>query len=391
MSEMKLFISQYLKKHRKDIIKLTSDIVKIKSYSSQEKELVEFLVKYIKTFPDGRNIKFCVIKNNLLIKIGEQKKSLLYDAHIDTVPVIDKTKWYNPPFSGKIVDGKIYGRGSCDDKGCVAALIFASFAINKFLQLNNNKDLLKYGLYFSLSSNEEDSTGKGIEEILKIVKPTFVVICEPSDLKIVYGHKGKFAFKTTFYGKTSHSSVPEMGKNAIYMAIPFIKNVEMININSKTINLLGKTTTAVTFLDVKTNSFNSIPYECSVYVDYRGVIKEKDADVIKKFVKIIPKCYKRFVKTEILHRYFSPWILNYDHQLIKTSRETFFQSFNTVAKPVLWPFCTNGSVTMGDKKIPTIGFGPGKPYLAHIDNEYIEIEQILDAIKFYFLLPFNLE
>jgi putative selenium metabolism hydrolase len=389
----KEFIFQYLKEHKTDIINFTSEIIKIKSYSSQEERLVSFLKKYINSFPDGKNITVITLKNNILLKIGKKtfqnKKSLLYDAHIDTVPVIDEKKWYYAPFSGKVVDKKIFGRGACDDKGCVAALIFTSFALNKYLTLYRNNNL-NYEIYFSLSSNEEDSTGKGIEEILKKVFPTFAIICEPSDLKIVYGHKGKFAFKTTFYGKTVHSSVPHLGINAVYMATSFIKNIEKINNISKPKNLLGKPTVAVTFLETKTNSLNSIPYQCSVYVDYRGVVKEKEGQIIKKFVNTVPKKYKKFVKTQFLHRYFSPWILNPHHKLLTSAKKTFLETFETKPDCVLWPFCTNGSITMGDKKIPSIGFGPGKPQLAHRDNEYIEISQIFDAIKFYFLLPFNL-
>ncbi len=383
-----IFIKKYLSNKKNEIANTLSKLVQIKSYSSNEQQAINFLTTFIKNHPDSKGIKLKKFLNNLVFEIGSGEKSILYDAHIDTVPVTDETKWAYPPFSGKIVNGRIYGRGSCDDKGCVIALIFCILALNKYLKISNT--FLNYKLYFSISSNEEDSSGKGIEEVLKHIKPNYSIICEPSDLKIILGHKGKFAFKTIFYGIPVHSSVPHLGKNAVYMAAEFIKNVEQINNKFERVNLLGKTVTSVTFVESRTNSLNSIPYETSVYVDYRGVEKEPPEKIYSKFLKIISKKYKKNVKIFTIHRHFLPWILDKNHLLTISAKKTFQQSFGKNAKLVLWPFCTNGSITMGTKNIPTIGFGPGKETIAHTNNEYISLNQILSAIKFYFLLPFNI-
>ncbi|MEO0223757.1 MAG: M20/M25/M40 family metallo-hydrolase, partial [candidate division WOR-3 bacterium] len=89
------------------------------------------------------------------------------------------------------------------------------------------------------------------------------------------------------------------------------------------------------------------------------------------------------------HKFFKAWILDKRDNLLKVAKEIYKICFNKEAKPLLWQFCTNGSITMAEYKIPTIGFGPGSPFLAHQDNEYIKISDILQAIKFYTLVAIN--
>lgn len=388
MNNLIYFLENYISKNKKNIIETTSSLVKIKSYSSKEKNVSDFIYNFIKKHPDSKNINIRRIKNNVILEIKNTfstKKSILYDAHLDTVPVSNITEWIFDPFSGKIHDGKIYGRGSCDDKGCVVALIFTALALSKFL--SDSKLQLSTRVLFSLSTNEEDSSGKGFEEVLKHISADFVVICEPSDLQIIQGHKGKYSFKVTFYGKPVHSSIPERGINAIYLANKLISKVETTNNTSKIVSPLGKNVCSVTFVESKTNSFNSIPYECSVYIDYRGVNKESEKTIISKFVN---RKLSKLVKVEPLHRLFYPWVLDKKNPITQASIKTYNQIFHKKTEPSLWPFCTNGSISMGKFNIPTTGFGPGKPVVAHQNNEYIEISQLLDAIKFYSVLPFNI-
>lgn len=367
-------LNKFLKTNLQKIIYFLSAIVKIKSYSNCEKELVKFITNYINHQKLTKNSKIKIIKNNLILLYAfsnHQDIKLLYDAHLDTVPAEHTEKWLVPPFSGKFLSGKIYGRGSCDDKGSITSLIFCFLFLNKF-------QIKTPPLAFSFSSNEEDSSAKGIEEILKYTKPRYCIICEPSDLKIVYGHKGKWSVKLTFLGKTSHSSLPHLGKNAIYLGYPLIKKlIETKNKNFKP-SILGEPVYTITYIESKTNSLNSLPYECSIYIDYRSVLGETENSIKNYIVKNL----KNF-KFQPLHRFFKAWVLDENHNLLKLAKEIYQLSFKKEAKPILWQFCTNGSITMANYNIPTIGFGPGNPFLAHQDNEHINIKDVLEAIKFY--------
>ena len=370
-------ITKFCEKNRKKIATFLSDIVKIKSYSSEEDRLVKFLYKFLTSHCKKKSCQIKRIENNLLIWISPKstKCKILYDAHIDTVPAENNKKWFYPPFSGKIIKNKIYGRGSCDDKGSVTALVFTILFLS---EINYNKE----PIVFSLSSNEEDSSAKGIQQVLKYVNPSYCVICEPSDLKIVYGHKGKWCVKITFFGKTAHSAIPQLGKNAIYSAYPVIKNIiEGKNENFR-ISPLGKPTFTITYIVSKTNSLNSIPHECSLYIDYRSVLGETEESIKNFLCKNLKKGDFLF---EPQHPFFPAWILNKTDKFFSYTKDVYKFCFNKEPIPVLWQFCTNGSITT-KHKITTIGFGPGNPFVAHSDNEYIKISDVLSAIKFYSVL-----
>jgi len=378
---MKELIAKFCKKNKNKIAKFLSTIVKIKSYSSQEKDLADYLYKFLLSHCNKKICRITRANNNILIWLPSKitKCKILYDAHIDTVPAENNSKWIYQPFSGKIISDKIYGRGTTDDKGSVTALVFTTLFL---LETNYNKE----PIVFSLSSNEEDSSGKGIEEVLKHLKPSYCIICEPSDLKIVYGHKGKWCIKITFFGKTAHSATPELGKNAVYLAYPVIKNIIEKENKNFIHSELGCPTYSITYIESKTNSLNSIPYEASIYIDYRSALGETEQSIKNFLLKNIKN--KNF-KFEPQHPFFPAWILDKEHPLLTSAKRTYKMCFNKEPKPILWQFCTNGSITTS-YKIPTIGFGPGNPFLAHQDNECIKLSDVIESIKFYSLLPYNL-
>lgn len=382
MKEIQKELPCFLDKNKEKIVNFLSEIVKIKSYSSNEEKLVDFIIGYLSKQKLSNNSKVKRIKNNIILLYNfnnSSKAKILYDAHIDTVPAEELNNWKYSPFSGKYIKDKIYGRGSCDDKGSVASLVFCFLFLNKF-QIKTEP------IVFSLSSNEENSSGKGIEEVLKYIKPKYCIICEPSDLKIIYGHKGKWSIKLKFYGKSAHSSAPHLGKNAIYSIYPIIKNIIENENKNFTKSPLGKPTYTITYIESKTNSLNSIPHECSVYIDYRSVLGETEKSIKNFLLKNVKEKNYELIPQ---HKFFKAWILDKRDNLLKVAKEIYKICFNKEAKPLLWQFCTNGSITMAEYKIPTIGFGPGSPFLAHQDNEYIKISDILKAIKFYTLVAIN--
>ncbi len=373
-------LSFFCEKNKNLIANFLSKCVRIKSYSNNETEIVKFVYSYVTS--KKKKIYVKKVKNNLILCVGNKNRFstpvILFDAHLDTVPAENTTEWRYLPFSGKIVNDKVYGRGSCDDKSSVTALVFTAM----FLAEHNFTTTVA----FSLSSNEENSSGKGIEEVLNIVKPEYCVICEPSDLNIVYGHKGKWSVKLVFYGKPAHASSPSLGKNAIYSAYNLIKNiVENKNKNFKP-SPLGEPVYTITYIESKTNSLNSIPYECSIYIDYRSVLGETQQSIKKFLTKNLTNQVYKFIP---LHKFFQAWVLNKDNKLVSVAQYTYKQIFYKKPNLLLWQFCTNGSITMAEYNIPTIGFGPGSPFLAHSNNEYVKLNDIIQAIKFYVLLCYN--
>ncbi len=203
---MDLFTSQL----KEELIAFTQDLVRIKSYSGQEEEIIRFIEQKMKEL--GYDEVTVDSMGNVLGRIGEGGKSILFDSHVDTVEVNDEKEWDVPPFSGEIVNGRLHGRGSVDMKSSIAASIYAG-AIAKKRGLNAGKTV-----YVSCTVFEEDCDGENLKHLFKELdlRPDYVVICEPSNNKIVLGHKGKLQVSIKTQGVSAHGSAPEKGVNAVY-------------------------------------------------------------------------------------------------------------------------------------------------------------------------------
>ncbi len=360
---------------KKKCLKFLTTLISTKSLSNGEKSAAKLVAGEMKKLGyDSVAIDEC---HNVVGKIGNGKTKLLYDAHTDTVGVGDENLWKTDPFKAVIKNGKVYGRGASDDKGCVAAMLYAGALLKKQEQPGD------FTLLVSASAKEEIGGREWLRFIVKDLKfkPDFVVIGEPSALKIIYGHKGRAEFKINVKGKAVHASIPQEGENAIYKSIPIIEKIKKLNLSLKT-GKLGKGVITVTKIETNSPSINSIPESCSFYIDRRTIEGENKKYVVKQIKKLLDKNGKIEYG-----KYYTPWLMDKKSQLLIAAQKTFIESFGKKPKMVVWPFCTNGSFTMGDKKIPTIGFGPGSEKQAHTANESIEISELFDAIKFYSYLP----
>ncbi len=178
---MELFTSEI----KEELIAFTQDLVRIKSYSGQEEEVIRFIEQKMRDL--GYDEVRVDSMGNVIGRIGEGGKSILFDSHVDTVEVNDEQEWKFPPFSAEIVNGRLYGRGSVDMKASVAATIYAG-AMAKKQGLTRGKTV-----YVSCTVFEEDCDGENLKHLFKELnlQPDFVVICEPSNNQIALGHKGK--------------------------------------------------------------------------------------------------------------------------------------------------------------------------------------------------------
>ncbi|MBH6924262.1 M20/M25/M40 family metallo-hydrolase, partial [Clostridioides difficile] len=157
------------------------------------------------------------------IKGNKPGKKILFDGHIDTVPVPDASKWSVPPFEGKIVDGKIYGRGTSDMKGQYTAMMSAVAYFAK----DTNRDFAGE-LYVAGVVHEEIFEGVSAREISKAVQPDYVVIGESSELNLKIGQRGRGEIVVETFGKPAHSANPEKGINAVYKMANVIQKIQQL-------------------------------------------------------------------------------------------------------------------------------------------------------------------
>ena len=372
---------------QKDLIEFTQNLVRIKSMSGQEGEVVRYIEKKMKAL--GYDEVIIDSMGNLVGKIGNGEKIIMFDSHVDTVEVNDEEKWEFPPFSGDIVDGRLHGRGSVDMKSGAAASIYAG-AIAKRLGLASGKTI-----YVSCSVFEEDCDGENLKHLFKELnlKPNYVVICEPSNNKITLGHKGKAQISIKTHGVSAHGSAPEKGINAIYEMAEIIQRVEKTNLELMKKEGL-KRTLVMSRISSTSASLNAVPSECEVYLDRRMVPGETEESIRQEMDKLVEGknatwevgrlSRKSWTGMEIKYEPFHlAWKIDLDHELTKACIAAYGENFGKEPTEYdFWDFSTN-AVTPVSMGIPTIGFGPGEYKLAHMRNESCEVDQIIDACGFY--------
>jgi len=376
------------------LLSFASDLVKIKSRTGEEEAVVRRILEEMKALEYDE--AYIDRIGNVIGRIGNGDVKLLFDSHIDNVAVNDPENWKYDPYGGVIKDGKLYGRGSSDMKGSAAASVYAG-AIMKKLGLAEGKTI-----YICCSVMEEDFDGEGLYHAIvdNDLKPDYVVICEPTHLQISLGHLGRAIYKITMPGVSAHGAAPEKGVNAVYKMAEIIKRVE--SLGKEYMKLTGeRPSIALTKIESTSVSLNAIPQSCSIYIDRRMILKENEETVAEEMNKLIEgtdaswEIYDAIGTSWtggeiVLHSFLPAWEIKKDHKLTQSCIKAYEELMGEEPIMYKWDFSTNGVASAGKLGIPTIGFGAGIEKMAHMTNEYCPVSDIIDACKFYSLLPYYL-
>jgi len=365
-----------------------SRLVQIKSLSTKEKEVAQL----IKTLMEEANFDEVFIDGlgNVIGRIGNGKKVIAIDGHIDTVDVGNLNNWSFDPFSGEIKNGFVFGRGSVDQKGGVAAFITAG-KILKEMGLENDVTV-----YFIGSVMEEDCDGlcwKFIVEEDKI-KPDVVIVTEPTKCNIYRGQRGRMEIEVSFHGISAHGSAPERGKNAIYMAAHSLIEIEKLNDRLAFDEFLGKGSVTCSQIVSDSPSLCAVADFCKFHLDRRLTFGENKELALKQIEEIVNSYEGR---VELLYyeetaytgrkygmeKYYPTWKLEINHPVIQKGINSYKELFNSEPIVDKWTFSTNGVVINGIFGIPVIGFGPGDEVYAHAPDEKIPIDDLVKASAFY--------
>jgi len=305
-----------------------SKLVKIKSTSMYEKEVQLELKRQMEEagFDEVRIDGL----GNVIGRIGNGKRILAIDGHMDTVDVGNPANWTFDPFSGEIKDGFVHGRGTVDQKGGPAAAV-TSGRILKELGFDRDLTVLVVG-----SVMEEDCDGLCWKYLVEEenVRPDFAISTEPTNLNIYRGHRGRMEILVRFKGLSCHGSAPERGKNAIYMAARAALEIEKLNERLGTDEFLGKG--SVTISEIKSGS----PSLCAVadyaqfHLDRRltwGETKESAVAEIQEIIKDMDATvevlhYEEVAYTGLkygMEKYYPTWKIPAEDKVVTTGVEAF--------------------------------------------------------------------
>ncbi len=329
-------------------------MVSIPSVSREEKEVADFLEKVLSDYGlnphrNGHNIW------SICPTYDPSKPTLLLNAHIDTVK--PTSSWTISPFSPVIEDGKLYGLGTNDDGASVVSLLQVYRQIIQSPQ--------QYNIVFLASCEEEVSGKNGIEQVLPLLPHIDVALVgEPTGMQPAIAEKGLMVIDVTAHGKSGHAARNE-GENAIYKALDDIQWFRQFHFDKES-PLLGPVKMSVTIIQAGTQH-NVIPDQCKFTVDVRSNEFYSNEEIFKIICNHIQgEAQARSFRLNSSH-------ITEDHPLVKRAIELGRIPF--------------GSPTLSDQalmKFPSLKMGPGQSSRSHTANEYIELNEIKEAITLYY-------
>lgn len=372
-----------------------SKIVKIKSLSGEEQEVQHEVMRQMNEA--GFDEVTMDPLGNVLGRIGNGPVILAIDGHIDTVDVGNIDNWTFDPFSGKIDDQFVYGRGTVDQKGGIASAITAG-RILKETGIPEN-----ITLYVVASVMEEDCDGLCWKYIIEEsgLKPHFVISTEPTNLNIYRGHRGRMEMHVSFRGISAHGSAPERGKNAVYMASRGALEIEKLHERLHDDPFLGKGSVTISEFVSGSPSLCAVADFARLHLDRRLTWGETKDSAVNEVIQAVNQAD---AKVEVLYydgkaftglnygmeKYYPTWKIDENAPIVQAGISTFRELTGKDPHVDKWTFSTNGVTINGIHGIPVIGFGPGNEVLAHAPDEKIPVDHLVTASAFYALFSHNI-
>ncbi len=313
-------------------------------------------------------------RENLIASLGGDggRLPICFTGHTDVVP-LGASLWSVAPFGGEIADGKIYGRGSTDMKGGVAA--FVSAAVKLAPRLAGTP-----GVVLVITAGEERGCegAKFLVEQGVLPKAGAMVVAEPTANYVLAGHKGVLWLEAAAKGVTAHGSMPEKGVNAVCKAARAVLALEALDFSNEIHPVLGRPTLNVGWFRGGLN-INSVPDEARFGVDVR-LVPGIDRD---RLLKRFGHATGGDVEFTLMDASDPVWTDPADPWIVETTKVV--QSVTGVGSPIGGAaYFTDAAPlkpAMGNP--PTVILGPGEPSMAHQTDEFCSIKRIEEAEAIY--------
>lgn len=377
---------------------LCSQLVKLKSENppGDTKDVAEYIKNYLEEIGIS-----CITTDNPCghtnVVSKNQNGKLLLSGHIDVVPAMDEG-WNIPPYSGKIDDEYVYGRGSSDMKGgCAAVLLAAKRAAD---------DGLTDNISLAFVCDEEGGGKYGTRYLInkKIIHPCDCLIAEPTPaLGPCIGQKGVLRFRVNFNGKPGHSSLhPAIGESAIIQAVDFLSSIigycskdypqtpQLEEIIKYSVKVAEKEYGGSDFSSILRRIMynpgiisggervNIVAQKCHLDMDMRTPWGIECKDVISDIKSLLPKTSEMILDTSSDASITSP-----DSFLVKTVCEAVGNVYNTECHPMV-QWAASDARAMRCAGFNAIEYGPGVLGTIHGLNEKVSISQLEKAVDIYY-------
>ena len=430
-------IRKQVDNNRAYLVKLICDLVKIRSYSGEEDKVQNFLkgklddlgmetrlvwvepeklMQYKGFSDDGFSYEHrCSLVG---VKKGAQtdgktvrgqsfhpsevsagSRSLILNGHVDIVPPGDLDRWDDDPLSGRYEDGKIYGRGSLDMKGGLAAGITAVKVLQE-MGFNNHGDI-------SIASVcGEETGGCGAFALVEDgINADGCIILEPTSLKICHIQSGCHTFKLKLRGLSAHACIAYKGINVIdkfyliYDALKAMDKRRHERFGSKNARYYENASN-VAPLNVGMIAAGEWPSSVPDRLEADGRIGIFPGETVEEMHREFEETVKitadydpwlRYNQPEVVwyEGLFEPAAMPIDSDLIKTLAASHRDMLDRIAEYEAATYGSDMRIFNLYANIPSVMYGPGDVSLAHTVNEHIEIEDVLEAVSSLVLMLIN--
>ena len=371
---------------KQEKISLLQDILKIKSVNGNEEEVAIYIQQLLaKHGIESKLIEYQANRSNLIAEIGSGQDTVLgFTGHMDVVAPGDLALWTYPPFAAHIEGDKLYGRGATDMKSGLMAMVIAMIELKEAgIPLNGKIRLLATVGEEVGELGAEQLTTAGYADDL-----SGLIIGEPSNYNLIYTHMGSINYTVKAIGKESHSSMPELGINAINHLLPFMLKVnkEMATISATyEDDVLGRTIHNLTVINGG-SQVNSLPGEAQVQGNIRSIPAYGNDKIIGLLQNIVDELNQTQGTTLVLTIDYNKIavLANKDSRLIQTIQQVR-KNHGGAEMPLLGVAGTTDAAefTKGKQPFDFVVFGPGEPTLPHQINEYVSIENYLEMSDLY--------
>ena len=363
------------------VIDLARALVRAASPSGRERPAVEAFAGALRDLGCDR-VEIDGVGNAVGRWVRGDGPTLHFNGHLDTVPIGDPADWPVDPLAGELVDGHLWGRGSVDMKGPLAAMAVAA---RQAVDAGFQGTLVVAGMV------QEEVGGLGARWFGEHQQADLVVLGEPSDLALQLGHRGRIEARVTLPGRIAHAAKAELGENALLRAARFALALERLELPVDPV--LGRSGATLTQLSgFPADGPNVVPGRADLTIDYRQVPGDRPDAVVARLAALDPGARVTVIEEVArsqdgaVERRFprinGAYLVDPGHPAVAWAGEVLTRS---LGRPVLvgtWWFATDAPhlARMG---APVLGFGPGDPELAHTTREAIDVAALHAAVRGY--------
>jgi len=380
--------------HRADLVAFAQRLVQTQSMSGQEGQVAALICSEMERLAYDE-VRVDEAGNVVGRIAGGDGPALMFNGHMDHVDAGDHHLWPHPPFGAEIHGGELWGRGSADMKGALAAMVYAA-------SLSRQAGAPLPGDLYTSAVVQEEVGGLGARHLAENLPAQHVIVGEASNNQLRRGHRGRVELKAHFEGRSAHASMPDLAINPHYSLAHFLAGLRSLHMPAD--SAYGASTVAPTRLESEPQSANVTPAALHLTLDWRNVPGEGLDEILSRLEALLTRtleagCRGRIeVSTRELLSYtglrgtypdvFASFTTPAAHPWLMQSQAALVHALSRGVEIGTWRFATDGG-HFAAAGATVLGFGPGDDALVHTVEERLPIDQLVDSVVGYLALALH--